>query len=68
MIATILAPNGSSYEDANDFSIVIKLTYGSTSFLLTGDAEATSENQMLLKGLDLSATFLKVSLFFLLGL
>lgn len=58
--ATILAPNGSSYEDANDYSIVIKLTYGSTSFLLTGDAEEVSESQMLSNGLDLSATVLKV--------
>ncbi|MFL0267971.1 ComEC/Rec2 family competence protein [Candidatus Clostridium radicumherbarum] len=58
--ATILAPNGSGYEDANDYSIVIKLTYGSTSFLLTGDAEATSESQMLSNRSDLSATVLKV--------
>lgn len=58
--ATILAPNGSGYEDSNDYSIVIKLTYGSTSFLLTGDAEKVSESQMLSNGLDLSATVLKV--------
>jgi competence protein ComEC len=58
--ATILAPNGTSYEDANDYSIVIRLTYGNTSFLLTGDAEAVSESEMLSKGLDLSATVLKV--------
>lgn len=58
--ATILAPNGSRYDDANDYSKVIKLSYGSTSFLLTGDAEADSESQMLSKGLDLSATVLKI--------
>jgi competence protein ComEC len=58
--AVILAPNGTGYEDANDYSIVIKLTYGNTSFLLTGDAEAVSENQMLSKGLNLSSTVLKV--------
>lgn len=58
--ATILAPNGSGYDDANDYSIVIKLAYGSTSFLLTGDAEAISESQMVSKGLNLSATVLKV--------
>jgi competence protein ComEC len=58
--AEILAPNGSGYEDANDYSVVIKLTYGNTSFLLTGDAEAVSESQMLSKGLNLSATVLKV--------
>jgi competence protein ComEC len=58
--ATILAPNGSGYEDANDYSVVLKLTYGSNSFLLTGDAEAVSESEMLAKGTDLSATVLKV--------
>jgi len=57
---TILAPNGTGYEDANDYSIVVKVTYGNTSFLLTGDAEAVSESQMVSKGLDLSATVLKV--------
>ena len=57
---TVLAPNGSGYEDPNDYSIVVKVTYGTTSFLLTGDAEADSESQMLSKGLDLSATVLKI--------
>ncbi|HEY5556309.1 ComEC/Rec2 family competence protein [Acetobacterium sp.] len=57
---TIRAPNGTGYEDANDYSIVVKVTYGNTSFLLTGDAEAVSESQMVSKGLDLSATVLKV--------
>lgn len=57
---TILAPNGTSYEDANDYSIVVKVVFGNTSFLLTGDAEAESESEMVSKGLDLSATLLKV--------
>ena len=57
---TILAPNGTGYEDANDYSIVVKVTFGNTSFLLTGDAESVSERQMLSKELDLSATVLKV--------
>ncbi len=57
---TILAPNGTGYEDPNDYSIVVKVVFGNTSFLLTGDAEAESESQMLSKGLDLSATVLKV--------
>jgi competence protein ComEC len=57
---TILAPNGTGYDDPNDYSIVAKVVFGNTSFLLTGDAEAESESQMLSKGLDLSATVLKV--------
>jgi len=57
----IMAPNSTSYEDANEYSIVIKLTYGNNSFLLTGDAEAVSESQMIATGLDLNADVLKVS-------
>lgn len=58
--AEIFAPNGDKYEDLNDWSAVIKLTYGNTSFLLTGDAEAGSEKEMLGKGYNLKADVLKV--------
>jgi competence protein ComEC len=57
---TILAPNSSSYEEMNDYSIVIKLTYGDNSFLLTGDAGSLSEEEMLASGFDLSADVLKL--------
>lgn len=56
----ILAPVSSSYEDLNNYSIVIKLTFGSTSFLFTGDAESISESEMLGKNYDLKADVLKV--------
>lgn len=57
---TIYTPNGSSYEDLNNYSIVIKLSFGNTSFLFTGDAQAESEQEMLSKGFDLNADVLKV--------
>ncbi|MBZ4656004.1 MAG: beta-lactamase domain protein [Thermoanaerobacter sp.] len=57
---TILAPNGSSYENVNDYSVVIKLQFGKTSFLLTGDAGVQSEGEMLSKDFDLKADLLKV--------
>lgn len=57
---TILAPNSDSYDEINDYSIVIKLTYGDTSFLLTGDAGSLSEEEMLANGHDLSADVLKI--------
>lgn len=57
---TILAPNGTKYDDANNYSIVIKLKFGSNTFLFTGDAENISEKEMLDKGLDVSADVLKV--------
>lgn len=58
--AEILAPNSEAYEDLNNYSAVIKLTFNKISFLLTGDALAQSENEMLAKGLDLKADVLKV--------
>lgn len=57
---TILAPNGTSYDDMNNYSIVIRLVFGKTSFLFAGDAAYTSESEMLSNGLQLASTLLKV--------
>ncbi|MDD4568539.1 MAG: ComEC/Rec2 family competence protein [Tepidanaerobacteraceae bacterium] len=58
----IFAPNNSSYESMNNYSIVIKLTYGNTSFLFTGDAEKISEDEMLHNSnYNLQADVLKVA-------
>lgn len=57
---TILAPNGDSYDDGNNYSIVIKLECGNNSFLFTGAAEDISEKEMLSNGLYLKADVLKV--------
>lgn len=54
------APNNDKYRDLNNYSAVIKLTYGKHSFLLTGDAEALSEKEMLRQGYNLQADVLKV--------
>ncbi len=59
--AEFLAPCSSSYESTNDYSAVLKLTYGKTKFLFCGDAEKLSENEMLSKKYDLSADVLKVA-------
>lgn len=56
----ILAPNSDKYEDMNDYSIVLKLTYYNTKFLFTGDAQALSENEILSENIDLSCDVLKV--------
>ena len=55
----ILGPQR-DYDDPNDTSIVMKVVYGNTSFLFTGDAERTAEADILDAGYDLSATVLKV--------
>jgi competence protein ComEC len=57
---TILAPNSSSYDDINNYSIVIRTVFGSTSFLFTGDAQSLSENEMLSKDYTLKSNVLKV--------
>lgn len=58
---TIIAPGSSDYEDLNDYSIGIKLTYKNSSFLFAGDAGIHSEEEMLTCGIDLSADILKIS-------
>jgi competence protein ComEC len=58
--AEMLAPNSTDYEDLNNYSAVIKLTFGNTSFLFAGDAENISEDEMLAKGYNLKADVLKV--------
>ena len=52
-----LAPTLDIYENTNDYSAVVKVVYGETSYLFTGDAEEFSEN---LITDDVNADVLKV--------
>lgn len=56
---TVFAPL-KAYDDTNNMSIVLKISYGETSFLFAADAERESEADMYEAGADLSATLLKV--------
>ena len=56
----ILAPSSESYQSLNNYSIVIKLTYGENTFMFTGDAETLSETEMLNSFDDLTADVLKI--------
>ena len=47
-------------EDTNNTSIVIRIVYGDTSFLFTGDAEQETEEKILESGQDIESTVLKV--------
>ncbi len=58
-VLTVLAPNGEDYGDLNNYSVVLRLTYGEDSFLFTGDAEEESEEEMLSLDWPLTATVLK---------
>ncbi|MCQ2559251.1 MAG: MBL fold metallo-hydrolase [Clostridia bacterium] len=60
LTVTMFSPNSQVYDNLNNYSPVIKLVYGDTSFLFTGDAEAESEAEILKAGYDLQADVLKV--------
>ena len=47
--------------ELNNYSLVIKITYGDTKFLFCGDAEADEENEILEFGSDVDADVLKVA-------
>ncbi len=55
---TVLGVNSAT--DTNNSSIVLRVDYGKTSFLFTGDAERDAEQKMLDTKQNLSATVLKV--------
>ncbi len=59
----VLAPSDAAIrgDDKNNASIVLRLTYGAVSVLLTGDAEIEEESWLLKQGYDLAAQVLKVS-------
>ena len=61
LINTIISPT-KDYNDPNDMSIVMKSTYGSTSVMLTGDAESKPEQDILKEwaASDLKCNVLKV--------
>ena len=56
---TILAVNTDS-SDPNNTSIVLRIVYGDTSFLFTGDAEREVEQTILNRGANINSTVLKV--------
>ena len=61
----ILAPISEEYKNLNNYSIVIKLTYGKNKFLFTGDMEKESENEVMdfckKNNIDLSVDVLKLA-------
>ena len=49
------------YENVNDSSIILRITYGQTSFIFAGDAESAAERDLVKAGNAQPATLLKVS-------
>lgn len=56
---TVLGPL-TDYEETNNTSIVLRVDYGETSFLFTGDMERSAELDLVESGAALSATVLKI--------
>ena len=55
----IIAVNGNA-SDPNNTSIILRIVYGDTSFLFTGDAEREAEQAALNSGYELESSVLKV--------
>ena len=50
----------SPFRDSNNDSVVLRLTYGEVSFLLTADIESEAEARLVNSGTELHSTVLKV--------
>lgn len=57
---TILSPIRGPYNELNNFSAVLKLSYNNTSFLFMGDAESYNENELIKEGYNLKADVIKI--------
>lgn len=57
---TVLGPINPDVDEPNNTSIVLRIVYGDTSFLFTGDAEREEEQDILDAGYTLNSTVLKV--------
>lgn len=56
---TVLGPV-KEYDETNDTSIVLRIVFGETSFLFTGDMESAAESDLIESGVTLKSTLLKV--------
>ena len=56
---TLLGPV-TGYSDTNNTSLVLRIDYGNTSFLLTGDMESDAERDLVNSGANLKADVLQV--------
>lgn len=56
----VFTPTKDNYEDLNNYSPIIKISYKDTSFMFTGDAEKEAESEALQEKKDLKSTVLKL--------
>lgn len=56
----MLSPTSSTYENVNNYSSVIKVSYKSSNYLFMGDTEELAEQELIKNGYDLKSQVLKV--------
>lgn len=56
----IFSPVDDKYHELNDYSPIMKITFGNDSFLFTGDSEKFAEKQVIANGENIDADVLKV--------
>ena len=59
-LVEIFSPNLDSYDNLNNYSPIIKVSYGNNSFLFTGDAEEDLEEEVLSKSFNFKSDVLKI--------
>ena len=57
---SVFSPLNDIYDNLNNYSPIIKIQYGETSFLFTGDAEREVEEEVLAEGCNLDADVIKI--------
>ncbi len=57
----VLSPDGQNAGEIHDNMLVLRLTYGRTSFLLAGDMSADLERELVSSGAEVDSTVLKVA-------
>mgnify|MGYP003306299834 CR=1 FL=1 len=56
----VYSPSDNKYENLNNYSPILKIYYGETSFLFTGDAENEAEMEAVKSNKNLKSDVLKV--------
>ncbi|MCF0147134.1 MAG: MBL fold metallo-hydrolase [Clostridium sp.] len=59
-LVEVFSPSLDSYDNLNNYSPIIKIYYGNTSFIFTGDAEENVESEVSNKSFNLKSDVLKL--------
>ena len=60
-LVEVFSPNLDYYDNLNNYSPIIKISYGHNSFLFTGDAEEEIEQEIITNNFNLKSDVLKVA-------